>query len=311
VMPDFDSSQVSLKDSTGATITPVKTEDGYDWDDEKWKGYYNIQATEGGQEFTLTTQSGDVTVHVEKHESDEEGEYHYEAYATQYSTCERVVDDAELIDRLFEDLGSVAWGQGTSADLRLPVLASPKDQYTVIAIAQKGTGDAASVVAATGSQVSIPNPLPPVIEDLTVGFSPPNPKPGDTVQITVTDPSNQPVDGMSVIVAYADGSATLFSILTDSNGQAEFAIPVGELKVKVSGGMFTEYEMALTVTDSGAVIPGATDTISDSDQGNASSSSSAAAGSEDSEGGFVPAPGILLTTLTLMGAIFLQRSKDD
>ena len=316
VMPDFDSSQVSLKDSTGATITPVRTEDGYDWDEEKWKGYYNIQAAEGDQEFTLTTQSGDVTVHVVKHDSDEEGEYHYEVYSTPYSTCDRAVDDAELIDRLFADLGSVAWGQGTSADLRLPVLASPKDQYTVIAIAQKGTGDAASVVAATGSQISIPNPLPPVIEDLTVGFSPPNPKPGDTVQITVTDPSNQPVDGMSVIVAYADGSATLFSILTDSNGQAEFAIPVGELKVKVSGGMFAEYEMDITVTDSGAVIPGATDAIPDGGQGipglegNATGSSSAA-GSGDSDGGFVPAPGILLTTLALMGAIFLQRSKDD
>ncbi len=313
VMPDFDSSQVSLKDSTGATITPVRTEDGDDWDQEKWKGYYNIQAAEGDQEFTLTTQSGDVTVHVVKHDTDEEGEYRYEVYSTPYSTCDRAVDDAELIDRLFADLGSVAWGQGTSADLRLPVLASPKDQYTVIAIAQKGTGDAASVVAATGSQVSIPNPLPPVIEDLTVGFSPPNPKPGDTVQITVTDPSNQPVDGMSVIVAYADGSATLFSILTDSNGQAEFAIPVGELKVKVSGGMFTEYEMAITVTDSGAVIPGATDAIlegGEGQEGNATGSSSAA-GSGDSDGGFVPAPGILLTTLALMGAIFLQRSKDD
>ena len=129
----------------------------------------------------------------------------------------------------------------------------------------------------------------------------------------MTDPSNQPVDGMSVIVAYADGSATLFSILTDSNGQAEFAIPVGELKVKVSGGMFTEYEMAITVTDSGAVIPGATDSILEGGEGlegNATGSSSAA-GSGDSDGGFVPAPGILLTTLALMGAIFLQRSKDD
>ncbi len=322
MMPDFNPSQVVMTDSDGATISPAETEDGEDWSDEVWKGYYNLQATEGSQEYTLSTQSGDVTVVVEKHESDEEGEYHYEAYARNGNTCDRVVDDGELIDRLFDDLGSVAWGQGTSADLRLPVLASPKGQYTVIAIAQKGTGDGASIVAATGSQVSMPNPLPPVIEDLTVGFSPPNPKPGDTVQITVTDPSNQPVDGMSVIVAYADGSATLFSILTDSNGQAEFLIPVGELKVKVSGGMFTDYEMMITVTDSGTVIPGVNDGTGNTNgddpsgqstpdtEGNATGSASAAA-SEGSEGGFVPAPGILLTSLALMGAIFLQRSKDD
>ncbi|HJN55210.1 MAG TPA: carboxypeptidase-like regulatory domain-containing protein, partial [Candidatus Poseidoniales archaeon] len=324
MMPDFNPSQVVMTDSDGATISPAETEDGEDWSDEVWKGYYNLQhlTTEGSQEYTLSTQSGDVTVVVEKHESDEEGEYHYEAYARNGNTCDRVVDDGELIDRLFDDLGSVAWGQGTSADLRLPVLASPKGQYTVIAIAQKGTGDGASIVAATGSQVSMPNPLPPVIEDLTVGFSPPNPKPGDTVQITVTDPSNQPVDGMSVIVAYADGSATLFSILTDSNGQAEFLIPVGELKVKVSGGMFTDYEMMITVTDSGTVIPGVNDGTGNTNgddpsgqstpdtEGNATGSASAAA-SEGSEGGFVPAPGILLTSLALMGAIFLQRSKDD
>ena len=111
------------------------------------------------------------------------------------------------------DLNSVAWGVGSSAELKLPVLASPKDAYTVLAVAQQGDGDSAQMVTAIGSQISVPNPLPPEIQNLTLGFSPPNPMPGDSVVVAVYDESGQPVEGLSVLVSR--DSMTLFSVVTD------------------------------------------------------------------------------------------------
>ena len=227
------------------------------------------------------------------------------------------------------DLNSVAWGVGSSADLKLPVLASPKDAYTVLAVAQQGDGESARMVTAIGSQISVPNPLPPEIQNLTLGFSPPNPMPGDSVVVAVYDESGQPVEGLSVLVIR--DSMTLFSVVTDYDGQATFTIPTGTLLVRVGGGMFNNVEMTLIVEDSGVTLEDGSTLPADEnvggsgdgneddcvelipgmgcdDEGESGSKSSG----DEAAGGFLPAPSLFLTTLVLLGAGLLsRRSKDD
>ncbi len=267
----------------------------------------------------------------------------------------------DMFDEIFGDLNSIAWGQGSSADLRLPLLSSPSGEYTIIAVAQKGTGASASIVSAIGSQLALPNPAPTVIKNLTLSFSPPNPMPGDTVLVTVTDDSSSPVDDLSVIVT-RDGT-TLFSIRSDANGQATFEIPVGTLIVTVVGNGYHSVNLTITVSDAGIVItgpdsssisnptPGTNSTSTDGgakkgctyptatnydptatlDDGscvmpdgtsptttttNSTSTNETATttdvSSEQAEGGFVPAPGLIAAIFSLLGSsVLLRRSKDD
>ena len=143
--------------------------------------------------------------------------------------------------------------------------------------------------------------------------------------VTVYDESGQPVEGLSVLVIR--DSMTLFSVVSDYDGQATFTIPTGNLLVRVGGGMFNNVEMTLIVEESGVtledgsslptddminipqdeedcLIPGI-DCDEDSESGSKSSSDEAA-------GGFLPAPSLFLTSLVLLGAGLLsRRSKDD
>jgi len=160
----------------------------------------------------------------------------------------------EIIDDILSNLDSVAWGQGSSADLRLPVLASPIADYTVIGVAQVGSGGDANIVSAFGSQVATPNPEPPSIQNLTVTFSPANPKPGDIVVITALDEANQPVEGLSVVLLR--GEERLFGQITDQNGQASFEMEAGTLMFRVTGLNYNEVALILLVTDMGTTTDG-------------------------------------------------------
>ena len=65
---------------------------------------------------------------------------------TKYS--DEDLDPMSLIQDLLADMNSIAWGEGSSADLRLPVLSSPIDDYTILSVAQVGTGDNAYITSA-------------------------------------------------------------------------------------------------------------------------------------------------------------------
>ena len=54
--------------------------------------------------------------------------------------------------------------------------------------------------------------------------------------LTVTDESNQPVEGLSVTLV--KDNMTLSSLLSDANGQTSFAIPQGNITIRVSGGLY-------------------------------------------------------------------------
>jgi hypothetical protein len=171
-----------------------------------------------------------------------------------HCTGDSLQTDEEIFDE-FEDffggLNSIAWGLGSSADLALPLLSSPTDDYTVLAIAQVGDGESATLAVGVGNKVAEVNPEPPVMENLTMIFNPPNPSVGDTVLITITDPSGQPVGDLSVLVT--QNNATLFSIVLNENGQTSFMILEGESLIRISGGLYNPIEFSITATDEGIV----------------------------------------------------------
>jgi len=133
--------------------------------------------------------------------------------------------------------------------LALPALSSPMSEYTVIGVAQQGSGAGATLVSAVSTVLSVPNPEPPQMQNLTLVFTPSNPAPGDVVLLTVTDESNQPVEGLSVTLV--KDNMTLSSLLSDANGQASFAIPQGNITIRVSGGLYHPAELNLSVEDGG------------------------------------------------------------
>lgn len=155
----------------------------------------------------------------------------------------------EIFDKYVTRFSTIAWGQGTSADLQLPYLSSPVSEYTVIAVAQQGSGSAASLVSAVSTTLSTPNPEPPTMENLSVVFMPTNPLPGDIVFLTVTDESNEPVEGLSITVV-REGQ-TLTSLLSNENGQNSFPIPEGEITIRISGGQYYPVELTISVTSDG------------------------------------------------------------
>ena len=168
--------------------------------------------------------------------------------------CENNIDltDQETFE-IFDDyvtrFSTIAWGQGSSADLQLPYLSSPVSEYTVIAVAQQGSGDSATLVSAISTTLSEPNPEPPTMENLSVVFAPSNPLPGDIVLLTVTDESNEPIEGLSITVVR--GEETLTSLLSNENGQNSFPIPEGEIIIRISGGQYYPVELSITVTSQG------------------------------------------------------------
>ena len=155
----------------------------------------------------------------------------------------------DIFDKYVTRFSTIAWGQGSSADLQLPYLSSPVSEYTVIAVAQQGSGESATLVAAVSTTLSEPNPEPPTMENLTAVFTPSNPLPGDIVLLTVTDESNEPVEGLSITVVR--GEETLTSLLSNQNGQNSFPIPEGEITIRISGGQYYPIELNISVTAEG------------------------------------------------------------
>ena len=170
----------------------------------------------------------------------------------------------ELFQNLLADMNSIAWGVGSSADLRLPLLSSPIDDYAVLGVAQVGTGSNARITSAIATQTAVPNPDPPEIQTVTVSFSPANPMPGDTVQILVVEKeSTQPVEGMSVTLM--NGDAIIASEVTGTDGKASFEIIAGTLQFRVSGGNYVPTSLILIVSDSGTGLEGGDELPADSD----------------------------------------------
>ena len=155
----------------------------------------------------------------------------------------------DMFDKYVTRFSTIAWGQGSSADLELPYLSSPVSEYTVIAIAQQGSGQSANLVSAISTTLSVPNPEPPAMENLSLVFSPSNPAPGDIVLVTITDESNNPVEGLSITVVRGD--ETLTSLLSNENGQNSFPILVGDITIRVSGGQYYPVEISLQVDEDG------------------------------------------------------------
>jgi len=257
----YDPSNAVLTDSDGNTLTPVS-----DWNMEEWEdGYYANFILDEDDEgtYTLTTNTGYGEGYEFLYYPDEDRTENGEQ---EFCTGDEDMTDDEIfgmVDDLFSTLDSVAWGIGSSADLRLPILSSPNDDYTVIAVAQKGSGDNATMVAAFGSEISVPNPEPPQQENLTLSFSPPDPRPGDIVQISVMDEANQPVPGLSVLLV--KDNMTLVASISNDNGLTSFVLPAGTLHIWVSGGNYYPAHLTIIVTDDGVLTDDGEELPADSD----------------------------------------------
>ncbi|MBA46078.1 MAG: hypothetical protein CMB31_05775 [Euryarchaeota archaeon] len=165
------------------------------------------------------------------------------------------LDGMALIQDLLADMNSIAWGEGSSADLRLPVLSSPIDDYTILSVAQVGTGDEAYITSALHIEEAVPNPEPPQAKTMTVSFSPADPRPGDTVQVLVVDKdSGNPIEDMSVTLM--NGPNIVASEITGSDGTADFTIIEGTLQFRVSGGLYVPTSLILIVSPSGIEVDG-------------------------------------------------------
>ena len=257
----YDPSNAVLTDSDGNTLTPVS-----DWNMEEWEdGYYANFILDEDDEgtYTLTSNTGYGEGYEFLYYPDE---YRTENGEQEFCTGDEDMTDDEIfdmVDDLFSTLDSVAWGIGSSADLRLPILSSPNDDYTVIAVAQKGSGDNATMVAAFGSEISVPNPEPPQQENLTLSFSPPDPRPGDIVQISVMDEANQPVSGLSVLLV--KDNMTLVASISNDDGLTSFVLPAGTLHIWVSGGNYYPAHLTIIVTDDGVLTDDGEELPADSD----------------------------------------------
>ena len=236
-----------LRDEDSNLVSPTS-----DWHKEDWEeGYHANYYLESGA-YILTTDSGEIEIEV----NPEEYEAHVSGDSSACSGEGVDVDETfEQFSDFFGDLNSVAWGQGTSADLSLPILSAPNVPYTVIGVVQEGTGDSATIVAAfnnceANECVSEPNPEEITMQNLSVAFTPPNPQIGDTVIISVVDQSGFPVSGLSLIVNGEDGGDTY---LTNHNGQVAYIIPeAGTYTIYVGGGLnYNEVTKTIVVTSSG------------------------------------------------------------
>jgi hypothetical protein len=258
----IDPSNAILMDNDGNEVQPVPqmNEDGeyVDWK-ESWEGSGMMNA-----HFNLDSET-EYTLHTGT-ELDSEFEvmpYEYRYDENCGSGDELTEEEAfDMFDDLFGNVKSIAWGIGSSADLSLPDLASPISNYTVLALVQQGTGDSATITAAIGSQVAEPNPEPLVMKNLTLELLPENPSPGDVILVTATDAeTGAPVELLSVLVL--EDGFTLFSDLSDYNGQATFTLEEGTLMIRASGGMYNPAEITIIVTEDGTVIDETADNDND------------------------------------------------
>ena len=255
----IDPSNAILMDNDGNEVQPVPqiNEDGEYVD---WKEYGVLM----NAHFNLDSET-EYTLHTGT-ELDSEFEvmpYEYRYEENCGSDDELSEEEAfDMFDDLFGNVKSIAWGIGSSADLSLPDLASPISNYTVLALVQQGTGDSATITAAIGSQVAEPNPEPLVMKNLTLEILPENPSPGDVILVTATDAeTGTPVEFLSVLVL--EDGLTLFSDLSDYNGQATFTLEEGTLMIRASGGMYNPAEITITVTEDGTVIDETADNDND------------------------------------------------
>ncbi len=255
-----DTSNTVLTDEHGTVISPQD-----DWKESNGRMRAEFLVAKGVNHTLMTSTMYETTGIFRLNQEHGYMEWHESEERCSDETWDSLNETEEfaLLDDLLSDLGSVAWGQGSSADLRLPVLASPIEEYTVLAVAQIGGEGSSSLVAAIGSQESQPNPEPPRMQNLTVSFSPSNPRPTDTVVITALDESSQPVEGLSVTLMR--GEDRLFGQITDQDGQASFQIETGTLMFRVSGGMYYPTQIILLVSDAGTSTEGGEVLPADSD----------------------------------------------
>ena len=242
--------ETQLKDEDGNVVSPTSDwhKDEWEWEEKYHANYY----LEDG-EYVLTTESGEFEILVNSMDY----EVNINSDDNQCGGPDGLTDDEvfEEFTELFSNLNSVAWGQGSSADLSLPILSAPNVPYTVLAIAQEGSGDSATMVAALNNCennecVSEENQNDITMKNLSVAFTPPNPQIGETVIISVVDESGFPVSGLSLIVTGDDkGDA----YLTNSNGQVAYVIPeAGSYTIYVGGGLnYYEVTKTIIVTSTG------------------------------------------------------------
>ncbi len=259
--PAYNPSNIVLADSDGNEVTPTS-----DWSMEEWEDKYHANFNLDSGQYTLTAVNGEIEFEITAEE--EGGQFEWGSDNEMCSGNAEMTETEiyDMFDEFFGDLESVAWGQGSSADLRLPILSAPQEDYTVIAVAQIGQGESASVVAALDTKVAEPNPEPPVLQNLTLSFSPSNPLPGDAVQITAVNENNQPVSGLSVTLVR--DNATLYGLVTDDDGQAAFWVTVGTIVVRVSGGecgCYNPAELTIIVTEQGIVTDDGEELPADND----------------------------------------------
>ena len=259
--PAYNPSNIVLADSDGNEVTPTS-----DWSMEEWEDKYHANFNLDSGQYTLTAVNGEIEFDITAEE--EGGQFEWGSDNEMCSGNAEMTETEiyDMFDEFFGDLESVAWGQGSSADLRLPILSAPQEDYTVIAVAQIGQGESASVVAALDTKVAEPNPEPPVLQNLTLSFSPSNPLPGDAVQITAVNENNQPVSGLSVTLVR--DNVTLYGLVTDDDGQAAFWVTVGTIVVRVSGGecgCYNPAELTIIVTEQGIVTDDGEELPADND----------------------------------------------
>ena len=210
--------------------------------------YDMTEMSPGSYDFTTNTDIGSgLTILI----GDSHHDWEYEINDEKCEEQAKLTDEEnfEIFEEYVTRFSTIAWGQGSSADLELPYLSSPVSEYTVIAIAQQGSGQSANLVSAISTTLSVPNPEPPAMENLSLVFSPSNPAPGDIVLVTITDESNNPVEGLSITVVRGD--ETLTSLLSNENGQNSFPILVGDITIRVSGGQYYPVEISLQVDEEG------------------------------------------------------------
>jgi hypothetical protein len=256
VHPNQYSPNAVLTDADGDVIQPESDWSQSEWDDPR-NFYANFDLSAG--EYRLTVDSGYFKVEVSEVEDEEMGDTYWEFNVENDRVCSneeqlegQEEEDAvfDLFDEIFGSLDSFAWGLGSSADLHLPDLSSPQDDYTVIAMVQIGEGEDATLMAALDEKVAEPNPEPPVMMNMSLSFSPANPLPGDVVQITAIDnETKQPIEGLSAVLIRND--ITLFGLITDDDGRVSFGVTEGEILIRFSGEMYNTEELLIIVTEEG------------------------------------------------------------
>jgi len=258
-----------LTDADGNVMQPES-----DWSQSEWEEAGNFYADFdlSSGEYRLTVDSGYFGVEISEAEDEESGDiWEFDVENDRVCSNDEQLEGQEeedavfdLFDEIFGSLDSFAWGLGSSADLHLPDLSSPQDDYTVIAMVQIGEGEDATIMAALDEKVAEPNPEPPVMMNMSLSFSPANPLPGDVIQITAIDnQTKQPIEGLSAVLIR--NNITLFGLITDDDGRVSFGVTEGEILIRFSGEMYNTEELLIIVTEEGVETGDGNDLPVDSD----------------------------------------------